>query len=146
MPCACRHKPVKKLSIRHNSQLIYDTKKLVSPQKSGLRLSREKKSLTFQPAPRQATEPASVISLPVVKHFHSVMCAGTSCSQQFYTKKKGAWERRGPQRSRIEIIKCSCDCKVSISANTGPKNKTKSPYLMQTCIHKKGGKPIPLFL
>lgn len=44
MPCACRHEPVKKkLSIRHNSQLIYDAKKLVSPQRSRLRSNKEER-------------------------------------------------------------------------------------------------------
>lgn len=63
MPCACGHKPVKKLSIRHNSQLIYDTKKLVSPQKSGLRLSREKKK-SYIPASSSAGYRASICNFP----------------------------------------------------------------------------------
>lgn len=68
------------------------------------------------------------------------MCGGTSCSQHFYTARgKGAWETRGPQSSGIEIIKRSCDYSVSLIAHTGPENKTKSPYHMQTRIHQKRG-------
>lgn len=70
------------------------------------------------------------------------MCVGTSCSQQFYTERgRGAWERSSPPSGGIEIIKRSCDSGVSITAHTGPENQTKSPYLLQTHIHKrKGGK------
>lgn len=69
------------------------------------------------------------------------MCGGTSCSQQFYTERgRGAGERRGPRSSGLEIIKRSRDHSVSITAHIDPENKPKSPYLMQTHIHKKRGK------
>lgn len=97
----------------------------------------KKKHKSYIPASSSAGYRASICNFPSSGQALSLSDVwGTSCSQQFYTERG----RRGPGSSGIEIIKRSYDYSVSITAHTGPENKTKSPYLMQTHIHKKGGK------